>query len=57
MVDMLLQMVPDHCGDQEQDALPGINTTAIMEVSLEQLEEDAKNLSEKLDYFSKYITR
>ncbi|XP_021413327.2 axonemal dynein light chain domain-containing protein 1 [Oncorhynchus mykiss] len=56
MVDMLLQMVPDHCDDQEQDALPGINTTAIMEVSLEQLEEDAKNLSEKLDYFSKYIT-
>ncbi|XP_041745525.1 axonemal dynein light chain domain-containing protein 1 isoform X2 [Coregonus clupeaformis] len=57
MVDLLLQMVPDHCDDQEQDALPGLNSTAIMEVSLEQLEEDAKNLSKKLDFFSKYITR
>ncbi|CAB1324634.1 unnamed protein product [Coregonus sp. 'balchen'] len=49
-------MVPDHCDDQEQALLPGPNTTVIMEVSLEQLEKDAKNLSQKLNNFSKYIT-
>ncbi|CAB1314214.1 unnamed protein product [Coregonus sp. 'balchen'] len=40
------EMVPDHCDDQEQDALPGLNSTAIMEmnrpavVPLEALDEE-----------------
>ncbi|KAL1023170.1 hypothetical protein UPYG_G00037260 [Umbra pygmaea] len=56
MVDLLLQLVPDRSNDQDQTLLPGPNTIAPMEVTLDQLEEDAKNLSQKLDYLSKYIT-
>ncbi|KAJ7993229.1 hypothetical protein DPEC_G00270280 [Dallia pectoralis] len=54
MVDLLLQLVPDHSDTQKQTPLPRANTFNHAGVSL--LEEDAKNLSQKLDYFSKYIT-
>lgn len=54
MVDLLLAMVPDHCEDQEPAPPP---SPRYMEVSLDKLGEDARNLSQKLDYFSKYITR
>ncbi|XP_012990559.3 axonemal dynein light chain domain-containing protein 1 [Esox lucius] len=54
MVDLLLQLVPDHSDNQAQAALLGANNFTFKEVSL--LEEDAKNLSQKLDNYSKYIT-
>ncbi|KAK7126779.1 hypothetical protein R3I94_018085 [Phoxinus phoxinus] len=55
MVDLLLLMVPVHSHDQEPH-LPMPELNVIVDVSVEKLEEDARNLSGKLDYFSKYIT-
>ncbi|XP_077082450.1 axonemal dynein light chain domain-containing protein 1 isoform X1 [Siphateles boraxobius] len=55
MVDLLLLMVPVHSDDQES-YLPTPELNVIVDVSVEKLEEDARNLSGKLDYFSKYIT-
>ncbi|KAM6962492.1 axonemal dynein light chain domain-containing protein 1 [Aplochiton taeniatus] len=56
MVDLLLQLVPDHCEDQEMVFLPGPQASTRMDVLLAKLEEDAKNLAHKLDSFSNYIT-
>lgn len=56
MVDLLLLMVPVHSDDQEP-YLPMPELNFIVDVSVKKLEEDARNLSGKLDYFSKYITR
>ena len=50
MVNLLPQIVPDHCDDRERALLPaGPHTTVIMEVF-----PGAKNLSQKLNNFSKY---
>ncbi|XP_016394223.1 axonemal dynein light chain domain-containing protein 1-like [Sinocyclocheilus rhinocerous] len=51
MVDLLLLMVP-----VQGPNLPMPELNATVDVSVEKLEEDARNLSGKLDYFSKYIT-
>lgn len=52
----MLLMVPIHSDDQEPFlSAPELNI--IVNVSVEKLEEDARNISTKLDYFSKYITR
>ncbi|XP_030646965.1 axonemal dynein light chain domain-containing protein 1 [Chanos chanos] len=56
MVDLLLQMVPDHCNDQETPSLLGLESSAVIESSVEKLEKDARNLAQKFDYISKYIT-
>ncbi|XP_026202232.1 axonemal dynein light chain domain-containing protein 1 isoform X2 [Anabas testudineus] len=52
MLDLLLIMVPDHSEDQNPEQEHYCTT----HVSLQTLDEDAKMLAEKLDYFSKYIT-
>lgn len=57
MVDLLLQMVPDCHDDQEPPLPPTSEFSVLKDVSLQKLENDAKNLSQKLNYFSKYITR
>uniref|UniRef100_A0A671SZF5 Axonemal dynein light chain domain-containing protein 1-like n=1 Tax=Sinocyclocheilus anshuiensis TaxID=1608454 RepID=A0A671SZF5_9TELE len=51
MVDLLLLMVP-----VQEPNLPMPELNVIVDVSIEKLEEDARNLFGKLDYFSKYIT-
>lgn len=56
MVDLLLLMVPVH-SDKQEPYLPTPELNFIVNVSVEKLEEDARNLLGKLDYFSKYITR
>lgn len=53
MLDLLLLVVPDHNEDHNQQQ-EHYSTTNI---SLQTLDEDAKMLAEKLNYFSKYITR
>lgn len=57
MVDLLLLMVPDQCDAQEPHSSPCPELNAFKDVSFEKLEEDARNLAQKLNYFSKYITR
>ncbi len=52
MVDLLLLMLP-----VQEPNLPMPELKATVDVSVEKLEEDARNLSGKLDYFSKYIIR
>ncbi|XP_035508721.1 axonemal dynein light chain domain-containing protein 1 [Morone saxatilis] len=52
MLELLLLMVPDHSDDQNQEQEPYCN----MNISLQTLDEDAKMLAEKLDYFSRHIT-
>uniref|UniRef100_A0A8C4H9N1 Axonemal dynein light chain domain containing 1 n=1 Tax=Dicentrarchus labrax TaxID=13489 RepID=A0A8C4H9N1_DICLA len=52
MLDLLLLMVPDHSDDQNQEQEHHYN----MNISLQTLDEDAKMLAEKLDYFSRHIT-
>ncbi len=52
MVDLLLLMLP-----VQEPNLPTPELNATVDVSVEKLEEDTRNLSGKLDYFSKYITR
>ncbi|XP_071402949.1 axonemal dynein light chain domain-containing protein 1 [Centroberyx affinis] len=54
MLDLLLLMVPDHSEDQDQDQ--DQDHLCLTDVSLEKLEEDAKTLAQKLDYFSRYIS-
>ncbi|XP_036442612.1 axonemal dynein light chain domain-containing protein 1 [Colossoma macropomum] len=56
MVDLLLQMVPDRLDDQEPPFPANTELSILKDVSLQKLEEDAKSLSQKLHYFSKYIT-
>ncbi|XP_070765582.1 axonemal dynein light chain domain-containing protein 1 [Enoplosus armatus] len=52
ILDLLLLMVPDHSEDHNQEQ----EHHYIMNISLQTLDEDAKMLAEKLDYFSRYIT-
>uniref|UniRef100_UPI003AAA2159 axonemal dynein light chain domain-containing protein 1 n=1 Tax=Centroberyx gerrardi TaxID=166262 RepID=UPI003AAA2159 len=52
MLDLLLLMVPDHSEDRDRDR----DHLCLADVSLEKLEEDAKTLAQKLDYFSRYIS-
>ncbi|XP_017556814.2 axonemal dynein light chain domain-containing protein 1 isoform X2 [Pygocentrus nattereri] len=56
MVDLLLQMVPDRVDDQEPPFPENTELSILKDLSLKKLEEDAKSLSQKLHYFSKYIT-
>ncbi|XP_008291256.1 axonemal dynein light chain domain-containing protein 1 [Stegastes partitus] len=52
MLDLLILMVPDHSEEQNQEQEPHY----IAKISLQTLDEDAKMLTRKLDYFSSYIT-
>ncbi|XP_053491101.1 axonemal dynein light chain domain-containing protein 1 [Ictalurus furcatus] len=56
MVDLLLLMVRDQCDAQEPHLPPSPELNAFKDVSFQKLEEDAKNLAQKLNYFSKYIS-
>ncbi|KAF3690727.1 Axonemal dynein light chain domain-containing protein 1 [Channa argus] len=51
MLDLLIFMVPDNSEDQNQEQ----EQYCITDISLQTLEEDARILAEKLDYFSKHI--
>lgn len=53
MLDLLLLVVPDHSEDPNQEQ----KHHYIKNVSPKSLEEDAKILAEKMDAFSRYITR
>lgn len=53
MLDLLLLVVPDHSEDQNQEQ----EHHYIKNISPKSLDEDAKMLAEKLDVFSRYITR
>ncbi|XP_051980150.1 axonemal dynein light chain domain-containing protein 1 [Xyrauchen texanus] len=55
MVDLLLLMVPVHWDNQEAASHSISELNVIVDVSVEKLEEDARNLSVKLDSFSRYI--
>lgn len=57
MVDLLLLMVPDQCDSQEPHPPPSPELNTLKDVSFQKLEEDARNLAQKLNYFTKYITR
>ncbi|XP_044056087.1 axonemal dynein light chain domain-containing protein 1 isoform X2 [Siniperca chuatsi] len=52
ILDLLLLMVPDHSEDQNQKQ----EHHYILNISIQTLDEDAKMLAEKRDYFSRYIT-
>nr|XP_020467719.1 axonemal dynein light chain domain-containing protein 1 isoform X2 [Monopterus albus] len=52
MIDLLLLMVPDHSENQSQEQ----KDYSVPNISLQTLDKDAKILTEKLDYFSRYIT-
>ncbi|XP_018550856.1 axonemal dynein light chain domain-containing protein 1 isoform X2 [Lates calcarifer] len=52
MLDLLLLMVPDHSEDRDQEQ----DHQYVTNISLQTLDEDAKILAEKLDFFSRYIT-
>uniref|UniRef100_A0A673CG03 Axonemal dynein light chain domain containing 1 n=1 Tax=Sphaeramia orbicularis TaxID=375764 RepID=A0A673CG03_9TELE len=52
MLNLLLLMVPDYDEDQDPGPLNRYNTG----ISAQQLEEDAKVLSDKLDFYTKYFT-
>ncbi|XP_035031600.2 axonemal dynein light chain domain-containing protein 1 [Hippoglossus stenolepis] len=58
MLDLLLLMVPDHREDQDQDQdqVHEQQHQYITNISPQTLDEDAKFLTQKLDYFSKYIS-
>ncbi|KAK3533466.1 hypothetical protein QTP70_023469 [Hemibagrus guttatus] len=56
MVDLLLLMVPDQCDGQEPHPPPSPELNTFKDVSFQKLEEDARNLAQKLNYFTKYIT-
>ncbi|KAG7327535.1 hypothetical protein KOW79_009141 [Hemibagrus wyckioides] len=56
MVDLLLLMVPDRCDGQEPHPPPSPELNTLKNVSFQKLEEDARNLAQKLNYFTKYIT-
>lgn len=53
MLDLLVLMIPDYSEDQSSEQ----DHHSMTNVSLKTLDEDAKLLIEKLDYFSRYITR
>ena len=53
MLNLLLLMVPDDIEDPNQEQEHQYMT----DISPQRLDEDAKMLAEKLDYFCKYITR
>lgn len=57
MVELLLLMVPDKCVAQEPNPPASPELNAFKDVSFQKLEEDARNLAHKLNYFSKYMTR
>ena len=57
MLDLLLLMVPDHREDQNQDQVHEQQHQYITNISPQTLDEEAKFLTQKLDYFSKYISR
>ncbi|XP_078114779.1 axonemal dynein light chain domain-containing protein 1 [Sander vitreus] len=52
MLDLLLLMVPDHSEDHNQEQ----EHHYITNISLQTLDEDAKMLAEKLNFFSTYIS-
>ncbi|KAM7388054.1 hypothetical protein PAMP_024255 [Pampus punctatissimus] len=52
MLDLLLLIVPDHSEESSQER----EYQYIANISVQKLDEDAKVLAEKLDYFSRYIT-
>lgn len=52
MLDLLLLMVPDYSEEEEENE----EQEYITKISLQTLDEEAKILSEKLDYFTSYIT-
>lgn len=56
MLNLLLLIVPDQCDDQDAHS-PSAELYAFKDVSFQQLEEDARNLAQKLNYFTKHITR
>ncbi|XP_060934182.1 axonemal dynein light chain domain-containing protein 1 [Limanda limanda] len=56
MLDLLLLMVPDYREDQDQDQVHEQEHQYITNISLQTLDKDAKFLTQKLDYFSKYIS-
>ncbi|KAG5850917.1 hypothetical protein ANANG_G00087460 [Anguilla anguilla] len=56
MVDLLLLMVPDFSDDQEPPLHSDPVPHALVTVSFQELEEDGKRLTQKLDLFSKYLT-
>ncbi|XP_060796644.1 axonemal dynein light chain domain-containing protein 1, partial [Neoarius graeffei] len=56
MVELLLLMVPDRCDAQESPPPPGPELNVFKDVSFQKMEEDARNLAQKLNYLSKYIT-
>ncbi|KAM9358391.1 axonemal dynein light chain domain-containing protein 1 [Symphorus nematophorus] len=51
MLDLLLLTVPDHDKDQKQEQ----EYHHMTNISIQTLDEEAKMLAEKLDYFSRYI--
>lgn len=53
MLNLLLLMVPDDIEDPNQEQEHQYMT----DISPQRLDEDAKMLAEKLDYFCKYVTR
>ncbi len=53
MLDLLLLMVPD----QSEDQNPEQERHCVSNISLQTLDEDAKLLAGKLNYFSRYISR
>lgn len=54
MIDLLFLITPDQYGDQGQEQEELHNTA---DVSVNTLEEDAKLLAGKLNFFSRYIIR
>ncbi|KAF5898556.1 axonemal dynein light chain domain-containing protein 1 [Clarias magur] len=57
MVDLLLLMVPDESDAQDLHPPPSPELNVFRDVSYRKLEDDAKSLEQKLNYFSKYIAK
>ncbi|KAI5626522.1 axonemal dynein light chain domain-containing protein 1, partial [Silurus asotus] len=55
MVDLLILMVPDQHDAQELSRPPSPELNTFKDVSFQRLEEDARNLGQKLNYYSTYI--
>ncbi|XP_026861333.2 axonemal dynein light chain domain-containing protein 1 [Electrophorus electricus] len=56
MVELLLLMAPDCHSDQEAPSSPLPEFHALEDMSIQKLEEDARNVAWKLDNLTKYIT-
>lgn len=52
MLNLLLLVIPDHSEVQNQE-----HGEHYLDISPQTLDDDAKSLIEKLEYFSSYITR